>query len=134
MGWGHTTVIDKRLSPFGALPAANDNFFTRECCGVDEELLKLLPYRHRQIAGLFERTQRLMPGWSRNNPVVGGTITVRVSVSALPLPPLVEVTLLVVFTLVPAVVPVTLAVTVQVPLAATMAPEKVSDVLPPAGA
>jgi hypothetical protein len=65
---------------------------------------------------------------------LGGEITVKVSVPVFPVPPLVEVTLPVVFTLAPPVVAVTLTVTVQVPLAATVLPEKLNDVLPAAGA
>jgi len=57
-----------------------------------------------------------------------------VSVPVLPVPPLVEVTLPVVFTLAPAVVAVTLTVTVQVPLAAIVPPEKLTEVFPAAGA
>jgi hypothetical protein len=46
----------------------------------------------------------------------------------------VEVTLPVVFALAPAVVAVTLTATVQVPLAAIVPPEKLTDVFPAAGA
>jgi hypothetical protein len=66
--------------------------------------------------------------------MLGGEIAVNVAVAVLPVPPSVEVTLLVVFTFVPAVVAVTLTVTVQVPLAAMVPPEKLTDVLPAAGA
>jgi hypothetical protein len=66
--------------------------------------------------------------------MLGGPMTVSVSVPVLPVPPLVEVTLPVVLTFAPAVVAVTLTVTVQVPLAAIVPPEKLSDVLPAAGA
>jgi hypothetical protein len=66
--------------------------------------------------------------------MLGGETTVNVSVPVLPVPPLVEVTLPVVLALSPAVVAVTLTVTVQVPLAATVPPEKLTDVLPAAGA
>jgi hypothetical protein len=67
-------------------------------------------------------------------PILGAESTVKVSVPVFPVPPLVEVTLPVVLTFGPAVVAVTLTLTVQVPLAATEPPEKLSEVLPAAGA
>jgi hypothetical protein len=65
---------------------------------------------------------------------LGGEIAVNVSLPVLPVPPFVEVTLPVVFALAPAVVAVTLTVTVHVPLAAIVPPEKLTDVFPAAGA
>ena len=66
--------------------------------------------------------------------MLGGATTDKVSVPVLPVPPLVEVTLPVVFTLAPPVVAVTATVTVQVPLAAMVPPEKLTEVLPATGA
>jgi hypothetical protein len=66
--------------------------------------------------------------------MLGAESTINVSVPVFPVPPLVEVTLPVVFTFEPLVVAVTLTATVQVPLAATVPPEKLSNVLPAAGA
>jgi hypothetical protein len=66
--------------------------------------------------------------------MLGGATTDKVSVPVLPVPPLVEVTLPVVLTLAPPVVAVTATVTVQVPLAAMVPPEKLTEVLPAAGA
>ena len=63
-----------------------------------------------------------------------GTSTTKVSVLVLPVPPLVEETLLVVFTFEPPVVAVTSTVTEQVPAAAIVPPEKVRLVLPAEGA
>jgi hypothetical protein len=54
--------------------------------------------------------------------ITGGAATVSVAVAALPVPPLVEVTTLVVLTFTPAVVPVTLTEKVQLPLAGSVAP------------
>jgi len=65
--------------------------------------------------------------------MLGGESTANVSVPVLPVPPFVEVTLPVVFTLAPLVVAVTSTVTVHVPLAAIVPPEKVKEVLPAAG-
>src|SRR4029079_2580254 len=66
--------------------------------------------------------------------IAGAESAVNVSVPVLPVPPLVEVTLPVVFTLAPAVVAVTSTVTVHVPLAATVPPEKLTDVFLATGA
>jgi hypothetical protein len=66
--------------------------------------------------------------------IPGAVLTVSVSLPVLPVPPFVEVTLPVVFALAPAVVAVTLTATVQVPLAAIVPPEKLTDVFPAAGA
>src|SRR5258708_3061671 len=65
---------------------------------------------------------------------LGGEVKLGVSLPVLPVPRLVEVTVPVVFAFEPLVVAVTATVTVQVPLAAIVPPEKLSDVLPAAGA
>src|SRR6185503_6729282 len=66
--------------------------------------------------------------------MLGGDSTVRVSEPVLPVPPFVDVTLPVVFAFAPLVVAVIATLTVQVPLAAMVPPEKVSVVFPAAGA
>ena len=64
----------------------------------------------------------------------GGATTTRNATAIPPVPPSVEVTALVVLGLRPPVVPVTSTVTVQVPPAAMVPPEKLSEVSPAAGA
>src|SRR5262249_8410842 len=69
------------------------------------------------------------------NPLLieGGATTVMLADAVLPLPPLVEVTLPVVLFFIPAVVPVTSTITVQVPLAEMVPPLNESEVSPAAG-
>jgi hypothetical protein len=66
--------------------------------------------------------------------MLGGERTFSVSLPVLPVPPLVDVTLPVVFAFAPLVVAVIDTLTVQVPLAAIVPPEKVRDVFPAVGA
>lgn len=61
--------------------------------------------------------------------MVGGATTTKVAEAVVPVPPLVELTVPVVLTLLPAVDGVTVAVTVQVPLAAMDAPLRTIDVV-----
>lgn len=58
--------------------------------------------------------------------IVGGAITVRVSVAVPPVPPSVELTVLVVLTCAPALIPVTLTENVHDPLEARVPPDKLT--------
>src|SRR6478672_9182243 len=110
------------------------------CRPAGNESVKATPVRAVPVLGLvMVKVSVLTPPTAmglgeKALAMLGGAATVRVSEPVLPVPPLVEVTLPVVLTLAPAVVAVTATVTVQVPLAAMVPPEKLREVLPAAGA
>jgi hypothetical protein len=62
---------------------------------------------------------------TKTAPIVGGARTAMLAVAVFPVPPFVEVTALLVVLCEPATAPVTVAVTVQLPLAGMVAPLRV---------